>query len=365
MLAVLCSHLIGVFWILRDFAALATATPVQAGANPAFVGLVSHPWFNLGPFGVGIFFLISGLVIPFSLDRHTQGTFLLARLLRVYPTYVAALAIEVGVIAANAWFWNRPFPHGAWTVVSNALLIHDLVGNPSIDLVNWTLCIEVRFYLLMAVMAGFVRRGSLIALAGMAVSAAVLILAARLGVFGAIGPEPILLSYTVSVNALFILFMLMGVLFNYHYRQIIDNKTLIFGVMALGCLFGHCWTISAIEGQFPGVPLNYLCALVLFGSLYAMRSLVPPLRGFDALAAISFPLYLLHSCVGYSVMKIAITVWMLGPGIALLAAILLVLILSASLHAIIEKPMIDLGRTLSMRDAELEHRRSLTGRMIT
>ena len=159
-LAVACSHLIGVFWVLRDFAALATATPVQPGPNPPLVALVSHPWFNLGPFGVGVFFLISGLVIPFSLQRHSGGGFLLARLLRIYPTYVAALLIEVAVVYGNGMFWQRPFPYDAWTVVANCLLIQDLVGRPSIDLVNWTLCVELRFYLVVALVAGAVRRGS-------------------------------------------------------------------------------------------------------------------------------------------------------------------------------------------------------------
>ncbi len=63
--------------------------------------MTANPWFMPGPFGVALFFLISGLVIPFSFDRHRTGAFLLARLLRIYPTYLAALLIEVLTLPAR------------------------------------------------------------------------------------------------------------------------------------------------------------------------------------------------------------------------------------------------------------------------
>ncbi len=66
-LAALCvvgSHLVAVFWAMRDVVGIATASPPQPGDGPPFLGLFLLTWFNLGPFGVGIFFLISGLVIP-------------------------------------------------------------------------------------------------------------------------------------------------------------------------------------------------------------------------------------------------------------------------------------------------------------
>ena len=349
-LAVACSHLIGVFWVLRDFAALATATPVQPGPNPPLVALVSHPWFNLGPFGVGVFFLISGLVIPFSLQRHSGGGFLLARLLRIYPTYVAALLIEVAVVYGNGMFWQRPFPHDAWTVVANCLLIQDLVGRPSIDLVNWTLCVELRFYLVIALIAGAVRRGSVAALAGVAVAAAGLVAAAAAGVFGPPGPDPVLLSYTASTEPLFIVFMLIGVLFNYHLRGCIGTAALLAGAAALGGLFVLCWRMGALAYQYPGVPANYACALMLFGALYAARSRIPANRVLDAMAAVSFPFYLVHSLVGYSVLKLLTLTGQVGYPLALAGAMMAVLALAAALHVTIEAASIRWGRRMALRE---------------
>ena len=347
-LAVACSHLIGVFWVMRDFAALATATPVQPGPNPPLVALISHPWFNLGPFGVGVFFLISGLVIPFSLQRHSRGSFLLARLLRIYPTYVVAVLIEAAVIYANAAYWQRPFPYGPWTILSNCLLIQDLVGQPSIDLVNWTLCIELRFYLVIALIAGSVRRGNMAALAGVAVGAVGLVALAAAGTFGPPGADPVLLSYTVSTGAQFTVFMLIGVLFNYHLRRCIGTAALLGGVAVLGLLFALCWRMGALSGQYPGVPANYACALALFGALYAVRSSIPSNRLLDAMAAISFPFYLVHSLIGYSVLKLLVVVGGVGYPVALAGAVMVVLGLSAGLHLTVEAASIRLGRQLGV-----------------
>lgn len=350
-LAVACSHLIGVFWVLRDFAALATATPVQAGPNPPLVALVSHPWFNLGPFGVGVFFLISGLVIPFSLQRHSRGSFLLARLLRIYPTYVAALLIEVAVVYGNSVYWGRTFPYGAWTVLSNCLLIPDLVGQPSIDLVNWTLCVELRFYLVIALVAGAVRRGSVAALAGVAAGAAGLVAAAAAGVFGPPGPDPVLLSYAASVTPLFVVFMLIGVLFNYHLRGCVGTPALLAGVAALGAVFTLCWRMGALSYQYPGVPANYACALGLFGVLYAARSYIPANRVLDAMAAISFPFYLVHSLVGYSVLKLLVVAGQVGYPVALAGTVLALVALATGLHVTIEAATIRWGHRLASRRA--------------
>ena len=342
------SHLIGVFWILRDFASLATFTPVQVGPNHPMTALVTHPWFNLGPFGVGVFFLISGLVIPFSLERHSAGTFLAARLLRIYPTYMLALLIEVAMLWFNSAYWNRPFLHGAWTVVSNLLLIQDLVGQPSIDLVNWTLCVELRFYVVMALLAGAIRRGSLVAVAGTAAVAFGLIVAAEAGAFGPVAPDPVLLSYAASTESLFIVFMLIGVVFNYHVRGLIGTPVLCLAVAGLGAVFALGWQRSVLAHQYPGVTANYACALALFAVLYALRAHVRGCRVLDGLAAISFPLYLVHSLIGYSVLKLLLLAGRIGYPVALAVAVLAVIAVGALLHRTVEIWTIHAGKSLAL-----------------
>ena len=77
-LAALCvavSHLIGVYWALPDVVSAVTATaPPPPAPYPDLFWLVLRQWFNLGPFGVALFFLISGMVVPFSLERHGRAS---------------------------------------------------------------------------------------------------------------------------------------------------------------------------------------------------------------------------------------------------------------------------------------------------
>jgi peptidoglycan/LPS O-acetylase OafA/YrhL len=342
------SHLVGAFWAMRDFVGLATATPAQGGDPPPIFGLFSHTWLNFGPLGVGVFFLISGLVIPFSLERHTRGSFLLARVLRIYPTYVAALLLEMAVVYAASKYWGRPFPYGSWTIASNALLIYNTVGQPSIDLVNWTLCVELKFYLLMLLLAPRIRRGSVTPLLGVAA----IILAANIAVawppVAARIARPDLVE-TFSTESVFIVFMLLGVLCNFHLRGLLRLPGLAASAAAMLAMFLACWWHSAIRAQMPIVTVNYLYAVAGFAALYFLRRHARPIPVIDFLAAISFPLYLVHSLVGYTTLKFL----MLRGGLPYLSALALTLAvvigIATALHLTIERTSIRLGKTLARR----------------
>ena len=63
--------------------------------------LLSLP-FDLGGFGVSLFFLLSGLVITKSLHKYSRSGFAAARALRILPTFAAVyLFIVVAVALAN------------------------------------------------------------------------------------------------------------------------------------------------------------------------------------------------------------------------------------------------------------------------
>jgi peptidoglycan/LPS O-acetylase OafA/YrhL len=351
-IAALCvagSHLVGVFWAMRDFVGLATATPLQGGLPPpGLFGVFAHTYLNFGPLGVGLFFLISGLVIPISLDQHSRASFLLARLLRIYPTYLAALLIEMAVLRANAAYWGEPFPYGGWTIASNALLIYNTVGQPSIDLVNWTLCVELKFYLLMLLMASRIRRGS---------AASVLLMGCVLVAANVAIAWPPLAAHiarpdlveTFSTESVFIVFMLIGVLFNFHLRGLLPLPRLAASVAVMTGLFLASWTQSAIRAQVPVVTVNYLYALAIFAGLFFLRRHARPLPPIDFLAAISFPLYLLQSLIGYSALKLAMLRFGLSYGLALCLTLAILVGLATLLHRTVERGTIALGKRLRRR----------------
>ena len=348
-MSVACSHLVSVFWLMRSEVSDATLTPEQAGANDAIVAVIEHVGINFGQFGVGVFFLISGLVIPISLAAHSRGGFLLARALRIYPTYVAALLIEVAVLRVNALYWGRPFLHGAWTIASNCLLIQDLVGQPSMDPVTWTLCIELRFYVVMALIAGAIRRGSVLPLVGVALAALAINLAVARGLFGPQIADATVPAFTASTESLFIAFMLLGVVFNYHLRGHLGAAGLALWVGVLGAILLLCWRISIFGTSNAYLLRTYSCAFVLFALLYALRRWVRPSRVLDGMAAISFPFYLVHSLVGYSVLKLLMLSWGWGYRPALAAAVAVAVLLATGLHVAVERPTTRMGRALGRR----------------
>jgi peptidoglycan/LPS O-acetylase OafA/YrhL len=105
--------------------------------------------------GVYIFFVISGFIIPYSLQRSGYSLsnfarFLVKRGIRLYPPYL--ISIPVSILAANVVL--RPLlPAGAIHASGRQLLYHlvflnDLIGVPWVNVVYWTFAIEWQWYLL-------------------------------------------------------------------------------------------------------------------------------------------------------------------------------------------------------------------------
>lgn len=343
-LCVACSHLIGVFWAMPEVVSSATSTPPQQGTLPGLFWLVAHTWFNLGPFGVALFFLISGLVVPFSLDRHSRSSFLLARMLRVFPTYIAALLLEVAAVSLSSHVWSRPLPFTTSIVAGNLSLLYDLFGQPSIDLVNWTLSVELKFYIAVAIMAPLVRRCSA---AGIVLAGCCIFLANKM--IGDVDAMPSTPSYTFSSHSLCLIYMFIGTLFNFHLRGKLGNVGLAIGVAILSALFLSTWLVGVWRTQYPIVTVNYAYALVLFSALYALRRQVPGNALLDGLAAISFPFYLVHSLLGYTLLKVTMVLCHLAYYPALMISFGALLMISLALHQVFELPTQRLGQMIGKR----------------
>src|SRR5437016_5851331 len=98
-LSVGISHYCGVFWTGGPVIPLiANVPPLPADIAPPYLYgvVVSSNHFNTGAFGVALFFLISGFVIPLSLDRLGTFSFLRARCWRIGPTYAVGFLFTVG-----------------------------------------------------------------------------------------------------------------------------------------------------------------------------------------------------------------------------------------------------------------------------
>ena len=115
--------------------------------------------FDMGHLGVAIFFVLSGFVMALTIERAVvdfgyADRFLLRRFLRVTPPYWFTVVFCALVLEAKARATGQPAPGiGAQTLLAHALYVQDMAGIDNINVVFWTLCIEVQFYVAFALLA--------------------------------------------------------------------------------------------------------------------------------------------------------------------------------------------------------------------
>ncbi|KUL27966.1 acyltransferase family protein [Actinoplanes awajinensis] len=138
---------------LRGYAAAVVAlfhlSPVLIGQD-RHMAVFRH--FDLGRYGVLLFFLVSGYVIPMSLERHgSLRRFWVGRVFRIYPAYLLAVGIGL-LLAACGWQRLHATVHDE-TVASalgHATMLTDLLGLRGVVRPFWTLSYEMVFYLIVA-----------------------------------------------------------------------------------------------------------------------------------------------------------------------------------------------------------------------
>jgi peptidoglycan/LPS O-acetylase OafA/YrhL len=102
------------------------------------------PEFNTSRYGIMVFFLVSGYIIPASLERRgCVRTFWIGRIFRIYPLW---MAVVTAVLAANllGFAQIRDFDGQsiAAVAVAHVTLLQELLGTPNLLLVLWTLSYE-------------------------------------------------------------------------------------------------------------------------------------------------------------------------------------------------------------------------------
>jgi peptidoglycan/LPS O-acetylase OafA/YrhL len=121
-----------------------------------FTGLraVTGEWLHAGTAGVMLFFLVSGYIIPASLERHGDlRRFWISRARRLFPLYLAVIAVLVVA---------RPPEDPVASAVGHATMLPFLTGVPLVTAVFWTLSFEMVFYLLVTTLFVVRRERSLL-----------------------------------------------------------------------------------------------------------------------------------------------------------------------------------------------------------
>lgn len=143
-------------WLpLRGAAALAVAWHhVTDFERVAVAGSALQRSGSYGGLGIDVFFVISGFIIPLTLDRsgyqlRDYGRFVLKRVLRIDPPYLTAIALMLIAWRASGWLGLPAINPNPVTRIQ--LLLHlgylpSYFGYPWILGAAWTLAIEFQYY---------------------------------------------------------------------------------------------------------------------------------------------------------------------------------------------------------------------------
>lgn len=119
----------------------------------------SHGWL-----GVEVFFVISGFVIPYSIARSARiasaadfGRFMLRRMVRLEPPYIASIALVIALSWASSLapgFRGAPFEAELGRIAAHFLYAVPLTDHPWLQPVYWTLAYEFCFYIACGLLFG-------------------------------------------------------------------------------------------------------------------------------------------------------------------------------------------------------------------
>jgi peptidoglycan/LPS O-acetylase OafA/YrhL len=312
------------------------------GVNPPVHHLpVGSHVLIYGFLGVEVFFLISGFVIGTSGWGRTPRQFAAARIARLYPAFwvcvlLTALVVTLLPVGTGVPVAGVPTPG---QIAVNLTMLAEPFGTPLVDTVYWTLWVELRFYLMFAVLVAWgptYRR-----VAGFATVWLVAAVA-----------YPVLPAWTASiVMPGFAPCFVMGLALCLLRRH---GPTLwLWSLLVAGWLLGLQRVSVRVSELRPGFEVPVAPALVIFTLALVALTLIAlghtdgwNVTWLATAGALTYPFYLLHQRIGYSLIRTAHDHTGLPAWLLISAATVVLLGVAWLVHRLVERPLAPRLRSL-------------------
>ncbi|WP_373240792.1 acyltransferase family protein [Kluyvera ascorbata] len=310
---------------------------------------VEFPGF-LAVIGVAIFFLISGFLIPISIEKYSPMIFIKKRFLRLYPTYVIICFINILVAVVGFCIFyhhDKTYSYGIITVLSvfSMGLSQFIKGTVPIDPVAWTLAIEVVFYIATVLyfnLSFYFKKDKEIKILD------VLLLSILLSVLVVILSKhvhDIELAFSI-LNVGFLIkcfylasFMLIGTSFSLYAKNRINGIRLTYAVLFQYSMFVYI-TMKLDSSAFYISTVStfswFGLAILVFSLCYVMNDNLPEIKSLRFLGDVSYPLYLCHSYIGYFIIGMIINIELIPRSLTVFMPIPIVLIVAYIIHIKVE-----------------------------
>jgi peptidoglycan/LPS O-acetylase OafA/YrhL len=319
-----------------------------------YIPLLGHVWvfdylIDPGKLGVLWFFMISGVVIPYSLKPVPDGPrrFLISRFMRLYPAYWLSLAVFLVMLKLTGGVfppWNQITAN--LTMVQAALGFEDVIG------LYWTLFIELVFY---GLCLALFLAGKLYDLKFRSRCALVfLLMALAMGIVRAVSERKLPVALPLALSLMFFGSVWRQWLLAEHSRALTRNLIVMLAafIVILPPTLIMAYSKDMGTGETWGRYLfTYFVAIGSF--LLLTRSVRLDHPALVWLGAVSYSLYLLHPSM------LMLSEFLLSPTgasgwiVALLATLLTLGIAHLSFRCI-ETPFIQFGKRLNNRNAKTQ-----------
>ncbi len=279
--------------------------------------------FEWGLHGVDLFFAISGFVIYMTLSQtRTVSDFLVSRFSRLFPAFWLAVLVTSAIVLAIGPEKLKP---SLATIAINMTMLQDFFSQRRVDEVYWTLSYELAFY---AWMLLFWRLRLLDCIETTLICAMIIYC-----LVVSLVPLPQWLFTVFLVG--FIHFFAIGVA-SYRVwsgaRRWEQQAPLLFAAFLTGILFELGF--NRPQGEVAAFTL-LVTAIMIAVSLNRLSWLRHPVLLW--LGAISYPLYLVHQNISYSIMA-QLDARGVPVGLALMVALGITLFLSTAINRWVEMP---------------------------